>query len=291
MNVMFRRGLYLFGVLFFTAMRAEAFLSSPVYIGTSTPIRDVFGHTLVGSATLSPDQCARVEVLMAPDGIIYPPNTDGTPDPRNPLLEGGISHLGARTAMGLTNAGIFFIQFTTNKPAYGAKLFIRAFNAPTRNGAAFYGDSEVFTIAGVDKTVYDAGISAMSELDVQDEDGDGLSNSMEKYYGTDSLLADSDGDGLHDGEELRAGTDPMDAQSVFMVYHAQRSAGQPPLILWTAVEGKQYQLEYTSDPLSEDPSYTTVGAVVTADRSVSGMAVPQQDSNQMGFYRVRLVEE
>jgi alpha-tubulin suppressor-like RCC1 family protein len=44
-----------------------------------------------------------------------------------------------------------------------------------------------------------------------DQDGDGLSDRAENYYGTDPLDPDSDADGLNDGEEvLTYGTDPLD---------------------------------------------------------------------------------
>jgi len=54
-------------------------------------------------------------------------------------------------------------------------------------------------------------IAARSDLD---SDGDGLSDSYEKYlYQTDPNLADTDGDGISDGAEIAAGTNPLYADS------------------------------------------------------------------------------
>ncbi|HOJ68409.1 MAG TPA: thrombospondin type 3 repeat-containing protein [Candidatus Hydrogenedentes bacterium] len=43
-----------------------------------------------------------------------------------------------------------------------------------------------------------------------DADGDGLSDGLESYVGTDQFQRDTDGDGLSDREELRWGSDPLD---------------------------------------------------------------------------------
>jgi len=48
----------------------------------------------------------------------------------------------------------------------------------------------------------------------QDDDNDGLNNTLEERYGSDPLVADSDGDGLNDGDEVkRHETDPIDADT------------------------------------------------------------------------------
>ena len=50
--------------------------------------------------------------------------------------------------------------------------------------------------------------------DTTDTDGDGLTDAIEEYYGTDPLNADTDGDGLEDDEEINVlGTDPLDKDS------------------------------------------------------------------------------
>ena len=46
-----------------------------------------------------------------------------------------------------------------------------------------------------------------------DDDNDGLTDSAEAGYGTNSLLADTDGDGINDGVEITYATDPLDPGS------------------------------------------------------------------------------
>ena len=49
--------------------------------------------------------------------------------------------------------------------------------------------------------------------DLDDRDGDGLSDPAEAELGTDPDQLDTDGDGLDDGDEVALGTDPLDADS------------------------------------------------------------------------------
>ena len=46
-----------------------------------------------------------------------------------------------------------------------------------------------------------------------DTDGDGLTNTDEKNYGTNPILADTDGDGINDGVEVSQGSDPLNPNS------------------------------------------------------------------------------
>ncbi|MCK5511137.1 hypothetical protein KAI65_06420, partial [Candidatus Parcubacteria bacterium] len=47
------------------------------------------------------------------------------------------------------------------------------------------------------------------EKDTKDSDNDGLSDSLEKLYGTDPKNSDSDGDGYMDGDEVNNGYNPL----------------------------------------------------------------------------------
>jgi len=53
----------------------------------------------------------------------------------------------------------------------------------------------------------------LSQNDVDDNDGDGLYNQWELFFGTDPLEPDTDGDGILDGDELTSGSDPLDLLS------------------------------------------------------------------------------
>ena len=70
-------GLLLAGWL--TLPSAQAYLSYPIYIGSSQPIHDESGRNLYGAASLPPEQCDLVEILMTTNGMSYPPAIDGTP--------------------------------------------------------------------------------------------------------------------------------------------------------------------------------------------------------------------
>ena len=57
---------------------------------------------------------------------------------------------------------------------------------------------------------------------------------------------DSDGDGATNGEEAVAGTDPNDPNSVFQATETERT-GDGVRVTWSSVEGKAYDIEYSSD--------------------------------------------
>ena len=273
-----------------TAAHAQ-FLTYPLYIGSAQPVRDEFGRNLVGSATMQTDLCDRVEVFLTTNGVIYPPDIHGEPDFRNVVITGGVSCIGNHTAMGLTNSGLFSIQITDNKPPPGTILFVRAFNAPTREAASFYGDSRIFTVVAGDQSVYYVSITNMLALDTQDADGDDLHNSWEESLGSDPLKIDTDGDGLNDGQEARAGTDPTDKDSVFLMASMRVGANKSVVLAWASVSGKRYQVQYTSDDLNSNPSYSNVNSVVTAAGLVTEVTITEGFLSGGGHYRVRLVEE
>ena len=64
-----------------------------------------------------------------------------------------------------------------------------------------------------------------------DSDNDGLSDSAERQYGSDPLLADSDGDGFSDGEEVTAGSSPTDSDDVPVVDEEDEIGGFPIWII------------------------------------------------------------
>jgi hypothetical protein len=53
----------------------------------------------------------------------------------------------------------------------------------------------------------------IGSIEVNDSDGDGISDSDEVADGTDPFDADTDDDGLNDGDEVSAGTDPLNPDS------------------------------------------------------------------------------
>ena len=72
-----------------------------------------------------------------------------------------------------------------------------------------------------------AGISTLSSVD---DDGDGLTNTQEQWWCTDSLNPDSDGDGTNDGAEVQAAKDWMANRRSSPPASGKPFAGWPPQI-------------------------------------------------------------
>jgi len=68
-------------------------------------------------------------------------------------------------------------------------------------------DRRGFSTAGSDRVRTDGG-------NIEDSDGDGLSDDEERAEGSDPNKRDSDGDGVDDGDEVRGGSNPNDKDSV-----------------------------------------------------------------------------
>ncbi|MFH0880268.1 MAG: hypothetical protein V2A34_11195, partial [Lentisphaerota bacterium] len=127
------------------ASLTSAQVSIPLHLGASQPVLDEFGCKLQGAATTGALFSDRIEVLIATNGVIYPPNADGSPAAGNQVI--CESFVGNLVAPSLVDSGLFSISMF-NRPRSGSKLFIRAFNAPTAGGASFYGDSPLFLLDG-----------------------------------------------------------------------------------------------------------------------------------------------
>lgn len=288
--------------LFAVNQRAGA-LTTPLHIGAWQSIEDEFGQKLEGQAQVGGDL---VQVLWASNGVIHPPAVDGTPHSENPLVAGGATHIGALSSPGLVNEGIFAASIANDRPGDGAEVFVRVFNAPTLAAASFYGDSDIFPVTG--NNVFEVQIAGTTQpIDPNDNDNDGLNNSWEKSYESDPNNPDSDGDGMIDGHEVRAGTDLGDPFSLLIMVAMggdggswQESEGTnvwtvtrytDVTVQWPSVVGKRYRVQFTSDPLTEDPAYMDVSEIVTATETTTTVIVPDGLLLGEGTFRVRLVEE
>lgn len=283
-------------------------LLGPLHVGATTPIVNEFGDVLPGQA--SAPGCL-VMVLWASNNVIYPPDVNGQPDPRNPVVEGGLAGIGKLSRSDLERPGTFGMAL--NRPADGSRLFIRVFNSTNASSSSFYGDSGLFTVSA--NVGFDAQIAATTNaLDPNDDDLDGLNNSWEESYGSDSGKtdsdddgiadlaehqmglhpgrSDSDGDGMPDGHELRAGTQPDDEASYLGV--AQLQPTQLDLVIrWASVTGKFYQVEGSEDALTNPTGFTQLSEIIPADTgsvTFTTLTNAMQDPG-MHFYRIRLVEE
>ena len=276
-------------------------------MGNLLPVRDEYGRPMKGSP-LSQEAAGRsfVEIRTAADGIIRPPETNGTAHPLNPLLAtnsvGGIGE-NAKAA----DSGLFCLLFA-RRPAGGAKIFARVYDAPTAEEAAFYVDSNLAVVPtnGISLVL---AFGEAQPLDPGDEEGDGLNNSWERVMGTSGRAAvDYDGDGMSDLHEMLAGTDATDAASLLAFEAAGPGTGETPpegfdpaarrlRIRWPAVPGKSYQLESTAgllpDPATgEGPVYEPVGEVMIAGEGEFTMTVwvDLSDGDDKGVFRIRLAE-
>ncbi|NCC50932.1 MAG: hypothetical protein EOM20_06910 [Spartobacteria bacterium] len=236
-------------------------MTTPLHIGATQPMRDQWGGLLIGSESMPGDV---IQVLWASsNGVAYPPDVDGAPDPRNPMVHDGLTGVGALTLPSLGHAGLFGMSLNRDRPVTGSQIFVRVFNAPALKNASFYGDSYIFTVNG--NTVFDVGLVATTNaMDPLDPDNDGLNNSWERVYMSDPNNADTDGDGMTDGDESLAGTDMLDSNSVFTVATMLRAEGRNVRIGWDSVPGGAYRVQFTTNDLNQDPVFVNVSAVVTA---------------------------
>ena len=261
---------------------------TPLHVGALEAIKDEFGTNLHGSALSNPDECDIVQVLWASNSVINPPAYDGTPDPENPPVEGGLSRIGNLTASILSDPGFFSVAIGDPRPLSG-QMFVRVFNAPNLDDASFYADSQVLTLSGNNSLIAEFG-STTNPLDPRDFDDDGLNNSWEKSLNSDPNDPDTDGDNMIDGWEFRAGTDMKDETSVFLAVHISAASPDDALLSWASVAGKQYQVEYMDITGAGPLCYSNVSAVITADSEMTATTITNGLSGGTGKYRVRLVE-
>ena len=113
-----------------------------------------------------------------------------------------------------SETGIETTSWFLERPGTSEKLCINP--ADTSIDPALHDSSETWTGRLIEIEDRDSRSMqlCLSGGEVDDADGDGLSDGKENSLGTDKNEPDSDGDGFSDGEEYLAGSDPLDINSI-----------------------------------------------------------------------------
>jgi len=275
---------------------ANGFAQAPAgsqFVGATDGIRDEFGALLQGVEPgavehgLPYTEGDRVQILQAPDNVIYPPDQNGAADPRNPVLM--TTRIGRGVSPTLGRSGQFSAALAP-RPGGNSRIFVRVFNAPTLEEATFYGDSQLFMVKNWKHEVFLADIDKTAlPLDPYDDDGDGLHNSWEASYGTDSKTVDTDGDGFSDGEEVSAHTDVLDAESFLSIRDVRVKANGDLEFGWDAAPGARYRVQRAAGTGNAEPVFVTI-ATVTATNERAFFAVPEEETGEGYLFRVVVVE-
>lgn len=204
---------------------------SSQYIGTSKYIITQLDEVVKNGSI--------VHVYKAIDGVIYPPEYDGTPHTNNVLLKQ--SKIGDGVDPLIIKGGKFSLGFSP-KPL-GSFIFIRVFHK------GFYGDSELYKIPTTKHETFIAEIKIDKPLDERDNDGDGLHNSWELTYDTNIELIDSDNDSYSDYQEVCVNTDPNNSNHFMQITYTE-AIPQGLILLWEAQYGVEYLIEGTTNKLN-----------------------------------------
>ncbi len=124
-----------------------------------------------------------------------------------------------------------------------------------------------------------------------DSDGDGLPDDWElAYFNTLDRdgTGDFDRDGMTDLQEYLAGTDPTNAGSVLPVLTLSQPAGGPVRILWSAISGKTYRVQYKA--ALGDPGWTDLPGDVLATDVTAFKDDAASPASTQRFYRVTVIQ-
>ncbi len=300
------------GAALWTATAVFA-IQVPVQFSITNAVHNEFGEIVPGTPAQAPAfgvpyvQGGLVQVLNASTGV-FPPDTNGVPHPSNAVLMTTYIGEGVNPTLPESGKSSASVGAVSRSGSTNQWIVLRVFNKPTLEDASFYGQSEPYRVPVYDQgygAFYASVSNAITEIDTNDVDQDGLSRSWEKSHGTDSQNPDSDEDGMIDGHEIRAGTGPTDADSLLLVVQINppgpggswdEGAGmytERPTDLnvsWDAVSGKTYQLQYTTNSLVEEPVFTDINPPVTAAGPVASTIITNGLLLDIVHLRVRLVE-
>ena len=119
-----------------------------------------------------------------------------------------------------------------------------------------------------------------------DEDDDDVIDGDEiVLYNTNPFVADSDGDGMSDGDELLCGTSPSVVGDVLASTGTTPASNQDGLVFtWACVPGYRYQVEYTTDLLSN--TWLPASVVITANDYTCSVTVDAPVGPSGRYFRI-----
>lgn len=294
---MIRRFCIVFGFALIVIVAPARAVQVPLSFAVTNPVLNEFGQVLAGTPSVAPlfgiphVEGALVQVLDVTAGV-FPPDTNGVPHPSNIVV--ATYRIGEGVDPFLPESGLVSGTIASYDRGGSATRYImlRVFNKPTLEESSFYGNSQTFKVPvfGEPYGTFFANVGATTnQLDASDADGDGLSRSWEKSYGSDPENPDTDGDGMMDGHEARAGTNPVDVNSLLLMVHLEPTEENDLMVSWDAVPGKVYQVQYV-ESLEEDAEFVDIGAPVAANGPVASLLIPNGLDHPQRIYRVKLVE-
>ncbi|MBI4663438.1 MAG: PD40 domain-containing protein [Verrucomicrobia bacterium] len=129
------------------------------------------------------------------------------------------------------------------------------------------------------------------QLSLRDSDQDAIDDDWEMtHFGGLSRdgAGDFDGDGMRDLDEFKAGTNPTADASLFRAMVLRSLTGSETTILWNAVPGRTYVVQY-KDSLSQLDWLSLEGAV-TATGTTGSKADTSRNARSERFYRVLQID-
>lgn len=123
-----------------------------------------------------------------------------------------------------------------------------------------------------------------------DSDNDGMDDDWEVAFLenlTRNGAGDLDGDGASDLDEFKSGTNPANDASILRVITIESVVGGATSILWDAIPGRTYQVQYKSQ--FADSSWLNLAGTVLASATTGVLQDPDPATGDHRFYRVVLV--